>query len=299
MKKVFNFLVLLLSIILIGAMLYLIDFEYENIPTLIEIMGIPALLLILVITIIEFLLKVVRFNLTLENKIEFKKLVWPYFRGTYLSYLVPFRLLGEGVRAPIFKKENNLSYGQSLASISIERLTDMLLITLVVFYTISYINSLVSGLLLLSFFMFIIVMRSNWPIKFMKKLPSNKLFDFGINYLETLNKMLNHPEKMFKVSIITLVCWFLAFLRVWLILIFLNENISFFNVISATSIAYLTSLISFLPGGLIGFEGGGIAVLLLMGVSQQIAVFSIFLERIYSFWLFLIVGIIMEIKNKL
>jgi len=125
------------------------------------------------------------------------------------------------------------------------------------------------------------------------------MFDFGINYLEILNKLLNHPEKMFKISVITCVCWFLAFLRVWMILFFLNENISFVNVVSASSIAYLSSLLSILPGGLIGFESGGIAALLLMGVNQQIAIFAIFLERIYSYWLFLIVGILMEIKKKL
>lgn len=299
MKRVFNLLVLLLSIILIGVILHLINFEYDKIPQLIETIGFPVIILILIITIIEFLFKVVRFNLTLDNRMEFKKLVWPYFRGTYLSYLVPFRLLGEGVRAPIFNKECNLSYEQSLASISIERLTDMILITMVVFYTLSYINSLISGLFLLSFLIFIILMRSKLPIKLMEKLPENKIFDFIINYLKMLNKLLNQPKKMFNVSLITCVCWFLAFLRVWLILIFLNENISFINVISATSIAYLSSLLSFLPGGLIGFEGGGVATLVLLGVSQQIAIFAIFLERIYSFWLFVIIGIIIEIKNKL
>lgn len=291
--------ILLLSIVLIGALLHFLNFEYEKIPEMLNEMGFFALVLILVITIVEFVLKIVRFDVTLEKKLGVNKLLIPYFRGTFLSYLVPIRLLGEGARAPIFKKDCDISYSQSLASISIERLTDMLLITFVVFYAVSFFNVWISGLLLFSFFVFILVMKTKMFIKIMKMLPENKIFNFIISYAEILNLLLNNPIKMLKVSILTIVCWTLAYGRIWLILFFLGENIGFVNVITATSIAYLSSLLSILPGGLIGFEGGGIATLMLMGINKEIAIFTIFIERIYSFWLFLIVGIIIEGIRKI
>jgi uncharacterized protein (TIRG00374 family) len=299
MKKIFDILILLVSFIFVLILLEFLGFEFTKLPEMLKKIGILPLIFLLLITFLEVIIKAYRFNLTLKKPLKITKVLWPYFRATYLSYFVPVRLLGEGVKAPIFKKHCNISYTQSLASISIERLTDMLLITFIALYAVSYINPIISGLLLFSFIIFILIMRSELPIKTIRKLPENKVFDFVFDYSKTLNLLFNNPIKMFKVSVLTLFAWGVAFGRMWLILILLGENINFFNAVSASAIAYLVSLLSILPGGLVGFEGGGIAALVLMGITKEMAMFTIFIERIFSFWLFVIIGIIIEIKNKL
>lgn len=298
-KKIFNFSVLLVSFVLVLLLLEFLGFEFTKLPQVLRKIGFFSLFLLFFITLFEQFIKTYRFNVALKKPLKFSKLIIPYFRGTYLSYFVPVRLLGEGVKAPIFKKHCDISYTQSLAAISIERLTDMLLITIIALSAVSYINPIISGLLLFSFIVFILLMRSEIPLKTIKKLPDHSIIEHVKNYSKALNLFFNNPNKMFKISVLTIICWGLGFLRMWLIVQFLGENITYFNAVSAGAIAYLVSLISILPGGLVGFEGGGIAALVLIGITREMAMFTIFIERIFSFWLFVVIGIIFEIKRKI
>jgi uncharacterized membrane protein YbhN (UPF0104 family) len=69
--------------------------------------------------------------------------------------------------------------------------------------------------------------------------------------------------------------------------------------IGITSLSYFALMFSMFPGGLAFFEGAGTGFLSLLGYPAALVLSAIFMDRIFSYWLWIFSGIIVFIlKSK-
>jgi uncharacterized protein (TIRG00374 family) len=253
----------------------------------------PAIILfLLILTIIEFLFKIVRFRACLNDNAH--NLPISYLVGIAFSFIVPFKLLGEGVRPFFFNTLSKLDYENSLSAISIERLFDLVFVFSFAIISLSSIVDIRYIFLLLAvLIIFIIFAISEKPVHFAKKIPNHPFSKFVEKYFLLLRTSLKNPSRSFYLLFLTVVIWCLAFVRFWIILFSLGANVDFIIASASSTLAYLGSLLSFLPGGTLGFEGGGAATLLYFGISLEIGISALFIERLLSYWLYIAMGVVL------
>lgn len=262
-------------------------------PAIAIILSMPlwGIALLLMITVLEFLAKVARFSYCLPAPPPIARVSFPYFFGTFLSFLVPFRLLGEGVRPIVFKAHLGIGYSQSLSAISAERMLDMAFVTLFAAITLgTLIHPLLAFGMVGTFALFVYLISSGTLACAALRLNINIISKFAEAYTQSFSGAFNSPARVLVIVGLTVAAWLLAFARLWLILCLIGSSLGLADAGAASSLAYLSSLVSFLPGGTLGFEGGGVAALSYLGVRIEVALAAILLERIFSYWLFIILG---------
>lgn len=262
-------------------------------PTLMLLLSVPpwGIALLLLLTAVEFAAKVIRFSYCLPKGHTAAGLTFPYFFGTFLSLLVPFRLLGEGARPLVFKSYSRISYSASLSAISAERMLDMAFVVLFAAGTVgAFFSPPLALAILLAFLLFWYAVRSGQLAKLASLSRNRALHRFALSYTQSFSQAFSSPRRILVLASLTALTWALAFARLWLILFLLGSPLGPIESSAASSTAYLASLISFLPGGLVGFEGGGVAALSYFGIGLEPALAAVLLERAFSYWLFLALG---------
>lgn len=292
-KIAVNLSVVLLSLVLIIVIAHLLGFDLLAVLRVISSLSLEWVAILFLITFLELILKTSRFAYSLKTKRPFSSLLHAYFTSVFLSFLIPFRLLGEGVRPLAFRSISKISYRESLSAISIERVMDMLVLpTVLLLMFTSALNPLAPTLILLFLLVFIFLTVRGVFTGVIRKLPFGKTSSFFEDVFENIRNTFSDKGKMFAITLTTLAVWMLAFLRFWLITKMLGENLSFTEVAFVSAFTYLFSIFSLLPGGLVMFEGGGVAALLYFGVDKTNAFTATMLERIFSYWLFILGGIV-------
>ncbi|MEM0437727.1 MAG: lysylphosphatidylglycerol synthase transmembrane domain-containing protein [Candidatus Micrarchaeia archaeon] len=262
-------------------------------PTIAIILSVPlwGLALLLLVTALEFFAKVARFSYCLPARHPLAKLSFPYFFGSFLSFLVPFRLLGEGVRPVVFKMHSGIRYSDSLSAISAERMHDMAFVTLFAAITVgTLLHPLLAFGMVGMLALFVYLVFSGILADTAARLNIRTLSAFAKSYSQSFSKAFSTPARVFAIAALTAIIWLLAFARLWLILCLIGSPLGLVDAGAASSLAYLSSLVSFLPGGILGFEGGGVAVLSYLGAGIEAALAAILLERLFSYWLFIALG---------
>ncbi len=116
-----------------------------------------------------------------------------------------------------------------------------------------------------------------------------------IDYVSRLKKsikMLAKDRKMLLgVVIVTALLRMLEIVRMWLVFHALGMNVSFLMLVFAWSFILLVGMIPWLPGGLGLVEAGGVSAFMLFGIGASAAAGAMILDRLVSFWLVLIPGV--------
>ncbi|HOR41708.1 MAG TPA: lysylphosphatidylglycerol synthase transmembrane domain-containing protein [Atribacterota bacterium] len=101
------------------------------------------------------------------------------------------------------------------------------------------------------------------------------------------------PALLGKTTLLCLVIFFLDGATLWTMMRITNVSVGMTTVLVAIVIATIAGAVSFLPGGIGGFEAGSVMTLSLLGVPVEAALTGTLLLRGFTLWLPLIPGILL------
>lgn len=282
----------LLSLILFILIAQWLGFDVSASFSEILSIGILPFIILFLITTIEFIAKTFRFKYALNNEYSFRQLAAPYLASIFISFLVPSRFAGEGIRPLAFRSNPKIPASECLSAISIERVFDVLFLPFLLFGAISsLLDPIISIALIISLILFLVISTTTLFIEASSLVPHKALSSFFSIYFKSLRDTISNTNKFITITALTVIIWLCAFLRLWLIIMFLDASLPFFEASSASAAAYLFSVLSILPGGGVLFEGGGTAALMFFGVASDKALSAMLVERFFAYWVFIIAGL--------
>lgn len=312
-KKIFQ---ILLGVVISGAFLFLTFSEVNFYAMLKEIENLNFfyLAISLVTVFLSLYIKSLRWGSIIRPILLLdQKEIFPISSiGIAAITILPFRL-GEIVRPLLLSRFKSISFSQALATIVFERITDsviliLILSSIIIFSSLpSYI--IVGGEVLffstLFLITFIVVIYNKFNL-------SKKLFDRIISFLpekleKNLSKMfenffegltiLSHPRDLMKVFIQSSILWLIYGLIVLFMFNFHDFELSLIAAFSVVVITFLAASIPAAPGFLGTFQYGCYLALTSYGISsEQAALFSLTYYMV-MIGMNIIVGLIFYLKE--
>lgn len=309
----FRILGIFISLILLAGLLYFSGFDrifstFSRANAFFIILG-------FVLWLFDTTLRVIRWNLLLKRVnifIPLAKTLRVYLAGIFLSNLTPAKS-GEPIRSIILKKTDGVGIANSLPSVVIERIFD--LISMITIFIIGFLllGSAISGFYIPFFIIIILFLLalgtllysiSSKPrttfilqklffllsfIPFLKKYR-NRVNRFAIN-IQNSFLLYKNPKTLFITYILSIIIWISEATFIFIGFKALNLDVPLIQTIVFIPIASLAALLTFLPGSIGSYE---IILVLLYSSIFPLTVAEItaavLLGRIFSIWTFAFIG---------
>lgn len=307
-----QFYVLILSIVLL--LLLIIWIGPFNILKALETADWWFILLAAIIHLVVVWIRSLRWGFIIDQTREFKKNFIVKTIGIFAGNFSPMKSAGEVLNAVAGKNINQISLSEGLSAGLTERFFDLaiagsLLIIAGLFLPKIRLIAILGGALSLTI-MFVVYLI-NWregsgvwlydkihPL--ISKLPIREevldnLYDKLINGLQGMigyaNSFSNFKNLSF-VFILSLLSWLLECVRLYVVFYAFHVEIDFVAIIIIFLLANVIGVISALPGGIGSIEISLTGLFVLFGVPSAMAGSITLIDRLVSFWLVNIIGII-------
>jgi glycosyltransferase 2 family protein len=217
---------------------------------------------------------------------NFKDAFLMYHSGIYLGILTPGRI-GEAAKV-FYLKRDGYSFGKSLVSIILDRLTDLIFLLGFVFFGSLFFFAIYrkeimvffGGLVVISFLMALFMRRGviKWILKkvFNFFVPKNKQGLWKINFYDFINDLKIYNLKNYVViMLITTLSWFAYFFQMYLLAqgVGINVPIVYFSIAIT-----ITGLLTIIPLSIAGIGTRDAALIFLLSpfliLKERIIVFS-------------------------
>lgn len=235
--------------------------------------------------IVEVMLESARLFVLVKS--NFFNVVYSYLVGLGTAFLVTPRPVGEVLRAEVMSillKEDN---SKMLAYVSIERILDVLVLLIFSLYIINFIFNIVIVIMPIVAFLMVVMLITVLN----NKISLPKII---VKYFEYSKLLLTDKNYIIFAFLITLLLWMVDFARVYIIANVFGIKTSYLDIAAITAISYLSGVLSILPGGLGIYEGTLVGGLVLVGCDLDKALAVTLYERFFSYWLILILSVIMS-----
>lgn len=272
------------------------------------------ILLALLIHLVVIGIRSLRWGFIINQPKEIKKNYIVKTIGLFAGNFSPMRSAGEILNAVAGKNINKISISEGLSAGLTERFFDLSIagaLLIIVGFSMPKFKyvALIGGLF--SIALVILVYLVNWNQKaslwlfkklhyVLNKLPINK------NKLDNLHeKISNGLESMIEytrsftsfrnlifVLLLTAVSWLMECLRLYIVFCAFNIKISFVAIIIIFFLANLIGIVTILPGGIGSIELSLTALFVLFGVSGALAGTVALTDRLVSFWVVSVLGVI-------
>jgi len=291
--------------IIAGIGLYfiaIVSTDYE--PTKRAILSFPleGWLIILSLSLINYLLRFVRWDIyikTLSNIRINTKYHLAYYLGGFALSTTPGKA-GETIRS-LYLIHHGISFTQSISAFFVERFLDLLAITLLSFAVVSLfsdytlivvITAIVAiALLPLMHSQFFLNRLTTLSIKIQNKRLSETLSHLT-NLLRSSSQLLKNRILYGGLSI-GMIAWAAEGIGLWVLLHYLGHDIAIMAAVGVYAIAVLVGALSLLPGGL-GTTDVVMAMLLVsLGIDHATAVAATLICRVATLWFAVLLGFIM------
>lgn len=255
-----------------------------------------------------------RWGFIINQPKEFKKNYIVKAIGLFAGNFSPMRSAGEILNAVAGKNINGISISEGLSAGLTERFFDLsmagMLLIIVGFSMpkFKYV-AIIGGLM--SIGLVIVVYLVNWNEKTslwlykklhytLHKFPINKekldnineKISNGLHSMIEYTRSFTNFRNLVFVLLLTMVSWLMECLRLYIVFYAFNVNISFVAIIVIFFLANLVGIISILPGGIGSIEISLTALFVLFGVSGALAGTIALTDRLVSFWIVTILGVI-------
>lgn len=215
--------------------------------------------------------------------------LWPIVVIGYMgNNIYPFRA-GEVIRAFLLKKQEQVSFSASIATILVERVFDGLVMLLFVFVALPFAPGLPGWLrqtvilASLAFFGALIVFLVMaalpqlsrriylWLINgFMPVKMQPKLLTLADRFMDGLSSLSSFKDVLM-VFVTSVVVWLLETVKYWFVMHAFSFIVSFFALMLMNGVVNLATTLPSAPGYIGTFDGPGIEVLKVFGVTPSVA----------------------------
>lgn len=307
-----QFYVLILSIVLL--LLLIIWIGPFNILKALETADWWFILLAAIIHLVVVWIRSLRWGFIIDQTREFKKNFIVKTIGIFAGNFSPMKSAGEVLNAVAGKNINQISLSEGLSAGLTERFFDLaiagsLLIIAGLFLPKIRLIAILGGALSLTimFVVYLINWREGSGVwlydkihPMISKLPIREevldnLYDKLINGLQGMigyaNSFSNFKNLSF-VFILSLLSWLLECVRLYVVFYAFHVEIDFVAIIIIFLLANVIGVISALPGGIGSIEISLTGLFVLFGVPSAMAGSITLIDRLVSFWLVNIIGII-------
>lgn len=250
----------------------------------------------------------------LDVRISFPGALKYYITGLFISNLSPAKS-ADPIRAVFLKKMEGESFSKGMASISLERILDLLaMITIaipgLVLLTLSS-NVVVWAwgaiglyIFMISFFFYLLFSGDKLE-KFLGKFVSifsfipqikrlgNKVEKFSGKLRESMRRY-SSKRTLATAFLWSLAVWILNFVPVWMAFYALGFEVPFTVVVTVLTLATLIGIITFLPGTLGSGEVLSVTMFsMLLTISVSGLTSAVILGRFLNFWVYAFVGAVL------
>ncbi|MDD4983586.1 MAG: lysylphosphatidylglycerol synthase transmembrane domain-containing protein [Candidatus ainarchaeum sp.] len=268
------------------------------------------LLLFFVLSIVQLFVLSLRYSLYNEKKYSLKQIYY-YLCGLAVTLGIPPKPLGEAFRVIILKYYYKIQYSQVIFSIAMENVFDIITVL-----TIGLISSvllpfpsimdrivLIVLAILLSVVSVIIcyyfIKVFNIKIKFFDSVVFNFLKNILSLFYKEIKKMEMISFKTISLSLfLSVLKIFICTLRIYLVFLMFGVEVNFFIVLGLWSLCEIIGNVSMLPGGLGAYELSFVYLSSVLGIDSTLALSVVIIDRLFSFWLYLVVGFGIIILSK-
>jgi uncharacterized protein (TIRG00374 family) len=244
-----------------------------------------------------------RLNIVVPKKLSF----FIFFSGLSMS-ITPGKV-GEVLKSYLLKRAKGIKIRKSIMVIVFERLTDVLglailaLIGVFTFINNSYFLVLISILIFMLFFTFILLSSKKVFLKlskFLVKLPVMKKYVKYIDNIYKSSKTLLSPKILTVSTLMSVVSWFSECFGFFILMHALGSPIPILTAVFIFSFSSIFGSIIFLPGGLGAAESSFVALLLFVGIALTTASLATILIRLCTLFWGIFIGIIsLAITNRM
>ncbi|ASJ01758.1 hypothetical protein A3L09_00020 [Thermococcus profundus] len=274
-----------------------------------------------------FLTWALRWHVLIESlglEVRFRDTLAALFIGVLFNNITPgARGGGEAARVYYLVKRSSSTYGQIFATVTADRVLDLLPVMAMLLFSAGYVytkgvTSLFAVVLVLTLVLAALtgvatlIITSERRMKktlywlfgiLLRLIPSrvkkyeekfNRAVDVNIPHFTGALKIVIRDRRAFALSTLySFITWFFVVLRNYLVFLSLGYHISFLDVMAVQMIATAVGLISVIPGGAGLIEATTSGAYVVLGVTREMAVTSSIVDRIISFWLPLVIGMIL------
>jgi len=207
---------------------------------------------------------------------------------------------GTSVKSHLLKKKFGTSISSSLPIILVERLTELLSILILMTFVLFWVPMFASIIaIILGFVLIGVLVIITSESKFFSYYK--KIF-LKIKYLRKLNinldeskksiKILYRKKNIFEAVSLSIISKIAQFIAVYYIFLAVGLEFDFFMAGQIYYTSLVFGSISFIPGGILVTESTMLGLLLENGIEFSIATLIVILSRVFTTWLFTIVGTI-------
>ncbi|MDO5824487.1 UPF0104 family protein [Methanobrevibacter sp.] len=311
-----------ISLLILAVMLWLVGIE--EVLAALKIAKLDLIILAIAIQVITYGLYTLRWqilNNLADINTSFKKLFPMVLVGLAVNNITPSgRGGGEPVRAYILSKEDGYPMRETFATVVADRALDTFPFVLLAIITIIgmpfYFNLdlwliivMVLSVIVIIILLVVIVYMSvnpkfgkrvdNWIIglvrRFYKKNSAeleNKIHSVISDFQNTMKIVISSKKVTYYALPLSFVIWILEILRVYFVFLAFGANISPIIIGEVFIIASLVGMIPLLPGGLGAVDGIMVVFYSVAGISASISAAATLIERLISFWLATILGMV-------
>lgn len=304
---------------LIGIVLFLYIITKTDLNKLLIVLkqvNIKLILLALVMSIITILLMNLRWTRIIQAMkidINYSDCLPMFLKSLAIGAITPGRI-GELYRAKYLKDKTKKDIGETLSSVVLDRIYDLLSLLVlsligVLLLTHFYITTLpvyIIILFIIILFLSLIALLNKKTANFFilplinliipKKNKETSRLQYDV-FFTTINKLKFY--NYFEVLSITILIWFINFVRLYIIAISLNINISFWFILIISPVITVLNLVPITISGLGTLQASCIYVMGIVAVPMESAIAFSFLYTIFGIWLISLPGIFLLLfKNK-
>jgi glycosyltransferase 2 family protein len=285
----------IISILLIGAILYFVDFQ--TLWNAIKTANYKILAGSAVLSFVWMAGRAKVWHTLLRDKPKYIDTLFTTAEGYLLNTFLPFRL-GELGRAFLISRKSGMQFGEVLPTIVIERVVDLafsagLLIASIPFVVgaqgSEQIGYIVGGLVIVGLFMMYILARNNkWALDIFHKLSQRfpVLQKFGGSFLESFFNglsVLTDGWLFIRFLFWMALNWFVALVAYYLITLAFFPQAQPIWALFILGAAAFGGAIPALPGGVGTFEGAVTAALVLFTGDESTALAVALTARLYNY----------------
>ncbi len=272
------------------------------------------LLVALLIHLLVIEIRALRWGFIINKPFEVKNNYIVKTIGLFAGNFSPMRSAGEVLNALAGKKINKISLSEGLSAGLTERLFDFLIVAFLLIISSIWIENMrfvsilgAAGSLLMVLLVYLVNWREDTSIwiydkihPILCKLPINKetLDNIYLKFTEGLKGMTSHAnsfttsKNLVFVSILAFMSWILECIRLYVVFYAFNVQISFTSVIIILILANIIGIASALPGGIGSIELSLTGLFALFGVPAALGGSIALADRLVSFWMVSVLGII-------